>query len=125
MFLINHFFDTLLLGQPVPDIDAANVTNAVSGTGSLGAEVTACIALWGRNPNFMLVDVSLVSWYVYEFDLTPCQSSMNMAEVPYSKSRQQQMVFNIQEPLSYLPPRPALAPHPQTAAALLVAPAPP
>jgi len=56
MFLINHFLDELFLGQPTPDKDAANVTNGVSGTGSLGQQVDNCVATQGRNPNYMLVD---------------------------------------------------------------------
>jgi hypothetical protein len=56
MFLINHFLDQIILGQPTPDPDAANVTNGVSGTGSLGLQVQTCAAANGRNPNFMLVD---------------------------------------------------------------------
>ncbi|EGO04745.1 hypothetical protein SERLA73DRAFT_173938 [Serpula lacrymans var. lacrymans S7.3] len=56
MYLINHFFDQLILGQPAPDPDQANQTNAVNGTGSLGAQVATCVADYGRNPNFMLVD---------------------------------------------------------------------
>lgn len=56
MYLINHFLDRLLLGQPVPYVDKANVTNAATGAGSLGAQVTTCVAAYGRPPNFMLVD---------------------------------------------------------------------
>jgi len=56
MYLINHFLDQVLLGQPAPDPEAANVTNGVSGTGSLGLQVQTCAAANGRNPNFMLVD---------------------------------------------------------------------
>lgn len=59
MYLINHFLDTSFLGSPIPDINAANVTNAASGPGSLGEEVSTCASLYGRNPNFMLVDVSV------------------------------------------------------------------
>lgn len=59
MYLINHFLDTLLLGQPVPDPSQANQTNAVSGQNSLGQQVSLCVSEYGRNPNFMLVDVSL------------------------------------------------------------------
>ncbi|TFK56708.1 PLC-like phosphodiesterase [Heliocybe sulcata] len=56
MYLINHFLDQLVLGNPAPDItDAAN-TNGISGTGSLGVQVQTCAATYGRNPNFMLVD---------------------------------------------------------------------
>ena len=61
MYLINHFLDkaTTLLGTTIfsPDISALNTTNAVSGTGSLGQQVSTCAAEYGRNPNFMLVDV--------------------------------------------------------------------
>lgn len=61
MFLINHFLDQLILGEPVPDSAQANETNAVSGTGSLGAQVSTCQSVMGRPPNFMLVDVSTLS----------------------------------------------------------------
>jgi hypothetical protein len=59
LFLINHFLDTTVLGQPAPDPQDANVTNGVSGTGSLGVQVQTCVATQGRNPNFMLVDVRI------------------------------------------------------------------
>ena len=57
MYLINHFLDTVLLGQPVPDIASLNQTNAVSGTGSLGTQIITCLTAHGRPPNFLLVDV--------------------------------------------------------------------
>jgi hypothetical protein len=57
--LINHFLDTIVLGQPAPNPGEANVTNGVSGTGSLGVQVQTCVAAHGRNPNFMLVDVRI------------------------------------------------------------------
>ncbi|KAH7930497.1 PLC-like phosphodiesterase [Leucogyrophana mollusca] len=56
MYLINHFLDSLILGQPAPDPSQANQTNAVSGTNSLGAQFELCVSEYGRNPNFMLVD---------------------------------------------------------------------
>ncbi|KAF8665457.1 hypothetical protein AX16_000475 [Volvariella volvacea WC 439] len=56
LFLINHFLDRLVLGQPVPDIDRANITNAATGFGSLGTHVETCVATHGRAPNFLLVD---------------------------------------------------------------------
>ncbi|PPR00038.1 hypothetical protein CVT24_009047 [Panaeolus cyanescens] len=56
MYLINHFLDTLLFGQPIPFIAKLNDTNAASGPGSLGAHVDTCVADHGRPPNFMLVD---------------------------------------------------------------------
>lgn len=61
MFLINHYLDTLLLGTPIPDVANANLTNAVNGSGSLGEEVAVCVGLYGRSPNFLLVDVRLLS----------------------------------------------------------------
>jgi len=56
MYLINHFLDKLVLGQPAPFKEQANVTNSVSGLGSLGQHVQTCVGDHGRNPNFMLVD---------------------------------------------------------------------
>lgn len=59
MFLINHFLDESFIGLsgvPVPDRAQANVTNGVSGPGSLGAQVATCVNDYGRNPNFLLVD---------------------------------------------------------------------
>lgn len=56
MYLINHFLDTELLGSPVPDTADLDTTNAANGTGSLGAQLDTCVADYGRNPNFMLVD---------------------------------------------------------------------
>lgn len=56
MYLINHFLDVLILGQPAPDPSQANETNAVTGTNSLGAQFDLCVGQQGRNPNFMLVD---------------------------------------------------------------------
>lgn len=61
MYLINHFLDKLLFGQPIPNIEQLNVTNAPSGAGSLGAHVDTCVATNTRPPNFMLVDVGPVS----------------------------------------------------------------
>ena len=59
LYLINHFLDQVVLGQPAPDPQAANVTNGISGTNSLGQQVQTCVAANGRNPNFMLVDVCI------------------------------------------------------------------
>ncbi|TFK77308.1 PLC-like phosphodiesterase [Pluteus cervinus] len=56
MYLINHFLDTFLFGQLVPDVALANVTNAASGPGSLGAQVQTCTTQNTRPPNFLLVD---------------------------------------------------------------------
>ncbi|KAH9982885.1 PLC-like phosphodiesterase [Lactifluus volemus] len=55
-YTINHFLDKIIVGQVAPDPEAANVTNGVSGVGSLGQQLQTCAAQNGRNPNFMLVD---------------------------------------------------------------------
>ena len=55
--VINHFLDTSLTADVlIPDVSALNVTNAVSGAGSLGAQIHSCSAFLGRYPNFLLVD---------------------------------------------------------------------
>jgi hypothetical protein len=55
--VINHFLDTTLTeGVLIPDVQALNVTNAVSGPGSLGVQISTCSAFLGRYPNFLLVD---------------------------------------------------------------------
>ena len=85
MYLINHFLDVLILGQPSPDIAALNQTNAVSGTNSLGDQVNLCLATQGRPPNFMLVDVCC---HIYSSgNYLTCNSSsiMNLVEDPYSR----------------------------------------
>jgi len=56
MYLINHFLDTIVLDSPAPDISAANETNAVSGTNSLGAQVDLCVSQYNKAPNYLLVD---------------------------------------------------------------------
>jgi hypothetical protein len=58
--LINHNLnvEVNLLGYSVlvPDVSQLNVTNRVSGFGSLGEAADTCIADWGRAPNFLDVD---------------------------------------------------------------------
>jgi len=59
MYLINHFLDevvSVIATSVAPNKGQLNVTNAVSGTGSLGLQASECAAQEGRNPNFMLVD---------------------------------------------------------------------
>jgi hypothetical protein len=80
LFLINHFLDTVVLGQPAPDPQDANVTNAVSGTGSLGVQVQTCVAAHGRNPNFMLVDVRIYCLLLWR-QLSLCSSTSLAVEV--------------------------------------------
>ncbi|CAE6376060.1 hypothetical protein BN14_10500 [Rhizoctonia solani AG-1 IB] len=60
MGLSNHFLDkyatVLGIQSLVPDKDALNQTNGVSGVGSLGQEVQTCLALNGKHQTFFLVD---------------------------------------------------------------------
>lgn len=61
MYLINHFLDmpiNIIASTIAPNKTALNETNAASGVGSLGLQASNCAAQYGRNPNFMLVDVS-------------------------------------------------------------------
>jgi len=56
MYLINHFLDQVIFGNPAPEPSQANQTNAASGTGSLGTQVATCVTANGRPPTFLLVD---------------------------------------------------------------------
>ncbi|KAJ9385387.1 hypothetical protein DTO063F5_4352 [Paecilomyces variotii] len=56
MYIVNHFLDVDILGVLVPDRVAAPTTNAVSGNGSIGVQASLCEGLYGRVPNFVLVD---------------------------------------------------------------------
>lgn len=58
MNIVNHFLDedvpfTDIL---VPDRGDAGKTNAVSGSGSIGAQAALCSSTFGRNPNVVLID---------------------------------------------------------------------
>ena len=55
--VINHFLDIELPGDTlIPDEGEASVTNGVQGFGSLGLQAQQCAAIYGRYPNFFLVD---------------------------------------------------------------------
>lgn len=84
MYLINHFLDTLVLGQPAPDPGQANQTNAVTGSNSLGEQFSLCTGQQGRNPNFMLVDVRTFDYFMDFFLMVP--SSMSTVVDLCSKS---------------------------------------
>ena len=90
MFLINHFLDQVVLGLPAPDVAHANTTNAVSGVGSLGQQVSNCQATQGRVPNFMLVDVS------------PCtlSSHCGLADISRSSTSMEEALCSKLRPLS-------------------------
>jgi hypothetical protein len=55
--VINHFFDITLPDDIlVPDRAALDVTNGISGAGSLGEQAIQCAQIYGAYPNFFLVD---------------------------------------------------------------------
>jgi hypothetical protein len=58
MFLMNHFlYSKQAFGIEIPDINNINTTNAIGGaTFSLGTRMTVCAALYGKQPNFVIVD---------------------------------------------------------------------
>ena len=78
MYLINHFLDKVVAGFPAPDQDDAATTNGVSGVGSLGQQVQTCASQYGRNPNFMLVDVRRFTFLASAPPDLTCDSSTNM-----------------------------------------------
>jgi len=59
-YLVNHYLDVnqTILGTtvPVPATSSLEETNAVNGTGSLGAQAETCLAQHGYYPTFTLVD---------------------------------------------------------------------
>ena len=77
MYLINHFLDKVVAGFPAPDQDDAATTNGVSGVGSVGQQVQTCASQYGRNPNFMLVDVSRNAFLPRDSLADACHSSMS------------------------------------------------
>lgn len=57
MYIVNHFLDTKMwLEIAVPDRKDVAKTNALSGEGSVGAQVQLCEGLWGTKPWGVLVD---------------------------------------------------------------------
>lgn len=58
MPLLNHFlYDLLNGGIEIPAVENISTTNAASGaTGNLGAAASACSAVYGKAPTFILVD---------------------------------------------------------------------
>ncbi|GLA76441.1 hypothetical protein AtubIFM55763_008015 [Aspergillus tubingensis] len=56
MYIVNHFLDVDILGILIPDKDHASDTNAVSGSGSIGAQADLCYSIYSRLPNFILLD---------------------------------------------------------------------
>ncbi|RDW88421.1 hypothetical protein BP6252_00453 [Coleophoma cylindrospora] len=56
MMIVNHFLDVSVLGVDIPDFAEESVTNAATGTGSIGAQAAVCLEAWGRLPNGILID---------------------------------------------------------------------
>jgi hypothetical protein len=56
MYIVNHFLDLDIFGIDIPDVAADAQTNAATGSGSIGAQVSLCFGIYGRNPTFVLVD---------------------------------------------------------------------
>ena len=73
MYIVNHFLDIALFGSDVliPDVAAIDKTNAATGSGSIGAQVAECEALYANAPKAVLVD------YVSEGDVFTAERSMN------------------------------------------------
>jgi len=57
MYIVNHFLDEDILSVHIPDDGADYTTNAATGTGSIGAQADLCTGVYGRVPNFVLVDM--------------------------------------------------------------------
>ena len=74
MYIVNHFLDKEVFGIDgllIPNVGALPQTNAVSGKGSIGAQVGLCKDTYGRTPNFVLLDhFNVGNWM-------PAQSAMN------------------------------------------------
>ena len=57
MYIVNHFLDTKMwAGIEIPDRKDVAKTNAMTGDGSVGAQVNLCSELWGVRPWGVLVD---------------------------------------------------------------------
>lgn len=56
MYIVNHFLDFSLFGILIPDFAKDYTTNAATGNGSIGAQNELCQGIYGREPNFVLVD---------------------------------------------------------------------
>ncbi|RAL00519.1 uncharacterized protein BO80DRAFT_356784 [Aspergillus ibericus CBS 121593] len=71
MYIVNHFLDVDILGILIPDRERAPETNAVSGSGSIGAQSDLCESMYGRLPNFLLLD------FVDQGEPIAAQSALN------------------------------------------------
>ncbi|PYI03627.1 PLC-like phosphodiesterase [Aspergillus sclerotiicarbonarius CBS 121057] len=71
MYIVNHFLDVDILGILIPDRERAPETNAVSGSGSIGAQSDLCESMYDRLPNFLLLD------FVDQGEPIAAQSALN------------------------------------------------
>lgn len=71
MYIVNHFLDIDLFGILIPDHPDAATTNAATGTGSIGSQVSLCESKCGRPPNFVLLD------FVNTGDVLTAQNTLN------------------------------------------------
>ncbi|KAE8148022.1 PLC-like phosphodiesterase [Aspergillus avenaceus] len=71
MYIVNHFLDVDILGVLVPDRIRAPKTNAVSGTGSIGAQSDLCQSIYKRLPNVVLLD------FVDQGEVIKAQKTLN------------------------------------------------
>jgi hypothetical protein len=86
MYMVNHNLniDVQILGQDIliPAYTLLHEVNAVSGSGSLGRNVDNCTAVWGRPPNWLLVD-----YYNYgNFNGSVFQVAATANKVSYNQS---------------------------------------
>jgi hypothetical protein len=68
MYIVNHFLDISLLSILLPDDPADQTTNSLA---SIEAQANLCVGLYGRQPNFVLVD------YFNVGDVFAAQDAMN------------------------------------------------
>lgn len=59
MYIVNHFLDLDVFdsGVLVPNNAKNYETNAATGDGSITEQTDVCTTLWGKSPNFVLVDM--------------------------------------------------------------------
>jgi hypothetical protein len=68
MYIVNHFLDINIFGILIPDDPADSTTNSPA---SIEAQANLCYNLYGRQPNFILVD------YFNVGDVFAAQNSLN------------------------------------------------
>lgn len=56
MYIVNHFLDRQVGSVDIPYVALLPQTNAATGAGSIGAQVSLCEGIYGWKPKFVLVD---------------------------------------------------------------------